>query len=77
MEKKEFYEQFKNALRYKKDYESILNELENKSFPFHKRNQYDACKRYYYWHKQNFSHKFKYLNYELINLVKKRIEINK
>ena len=76
IEKEEFYNQFRNALRYKKNYEFILKELEKKTFPFHKQNQYDACKRYYYWHKQNYFHKFAYLNNELINLVKKKMEIN-
>ena len=77
IEKEEFYRQFKIALRNKKDYRSILTDLENRIFPFHKRNQYDGCKRYYYWHKQNYVHKFTNLNNKLINIVKGKIEINK
>lgn len=74
MEMNEFIQIFNEGLENNNDYNYILNDLNNNVFPFHEKNQYINCRRYYYWLKQNNSLKFKKLNGKLKKLVKNKIK---
>lgn len=76
METKEFIEHFLEGLENNQDYNFILNDLNNNVFPFHDREKYVSCRRYYYWLKQNNSYKFKILNGKLKKLVKNEIKVD-
>ena len=45
MKKREFIKQFKNALKVTKNYNFILDDLNEKIFPFHVRNKYVSYRR--------------------------------
>lgn len=62
-------------LKTNNDYRLILNELNNKMFPFHDRDKYITCQRFYYWLKQHNVHKFKNLNNELKELVNNYLKL--
>jgi hypothetical protein len=74
MESNEFIDLFKKALDLTNNYDIILEDLNNNVFPFHDRDKYNSCRRYYYWLKQNNSLKFKNLNAELKKLLKYKIK---
>lgn len=70
----EFIEQFKKVIEIEDDYLYILEDLNNKIFPFHDKDSHILYRRHYYWLKQHNKLKFKNLNNRLKVLVKKRME---
>jgi Mg2+ and Co2+ transporter CorA len=69
----EFIEQFERVIEINRNYIFILEDLNNKTFPFHSRNKHISYRRYYYWLKQHNKLKFKDLNNHLKTLVKNKI----
>ena len=70
----DFIEQFKKVIEIENDYLFILEDLNNKIFPFHDKNNHVVYRRHYYWLKQHNKLKFKNLNNRLKVLVKKRMD---
>jgi len=73
METHKFIEQFERVIEVNRDYYFILEDLNNKIFPFHERNNYILYRRHYYWLKQHNKLKFKNLNERLKTLVKNKM----
>lgn len=73
METNKFIEQFKRVIEVNRNYYFILEDLNNKVFPFHERNNHISYRRHYYWLKQHNKLKFKDLNERLKTLVKNKI----
>lgn len=73
METTEFIEKFERVIEVNRDYYFILEDLNNKIFPFHEPNTYILYRRHYYWLKQHNKLKFKSLNERLKTLVKNKI----
>ncbi len=73
METNEFIEQFESVIEVNKNYYFILEDLNNKIFPFHERNNHILYRRHYYWLKQHSKLKFKNLNERLKTLVKNKM----
>jgi hypothetical protein len=73
METNEFIEQFEKVMEVHTNYFFILEDLNNKVFPFHERNNHIEFRRHYYWLKQHNKLKFKNLNERLKKLVEYKI----
>jgi hypothetical protein len=69
----EFIEQFEKVMEDQKNYYFILEDLNNKIFPFHDRDNHIKYRRHYYWLKQHNKLKFKNLNNRLKSLVQNKI----
>ena len=73
IETSEFIEQFERVIEVNIDYLFILEDLNNKIFPFHDKNNHIEYRRHYYWLKQHNKLKFKSLNERLKTLVKNKM----
>ena len=73
METNDFIEKFKEIIKIYRNYFVILEDLNNKIFPFHDKNNHIIYRRHYYWLKQHSKLKFKNLNERLKTLVKNKI----
>jgi hypothetical protein len=73
METHEFIEQFKRVIEINTNFHFILEDLNNKVFPFHEPSNHILYRRHYYWLKQHNKLKFKSLNERLKKLVKNKI----
>jgi hypothetical protein len=73
METNKFIEQFEKVIEVKRNYYFILDDLNNKVFPFHEPNNHISYRRHYYWLKQHNKLKFRDLNERLKTLVKNKI----
>jgi hypothetical protein len=73
METNDFIEQFESVIEVNNDYFFILEDLNNKTFPFHDKNNHIVYRRHYYWLKQHNKLKFKNLNERLKTIVKNKI----
>jgi hypothetical protein len=73
METNEFIEQFENVIDVYRNFQFVLEDLNNNIFPFHEPNNYVIYRRHYYWLKQHNKLKFKSLNERLKILVKNKM----
>jgi len=73
MEINEFIEQFERVIEVNKNYFIILEDLNNKIFPFHEPKNHILYRRHYYWLKQHRKIIFKNLNERLKIIVQNKM----
>lgn len=69
----EFIERFEKVIDAQNNYYLILEDLNNKVFPFHERDSYIEYRRHYYWLKQHKKIIFKDLNERLKIIVQNKM----
>lgn len=74
MKTNEFIEEFKNLLDVYNNYFDILDDLNNRKFPFHDMEKHIVHRKYYYWLKQHSNFKFRNLNRRLKELVNIKVD---